>query len=219
MQNFSAFDCDNYQDRRLSVIPAIRARIRVRYETDRSQLLRSPRKPNDEPLWKVSALLVSTIPRYTITLVDFMWNDPDSCSALRIYQSLWSFWVCPIYPFNQEVVENQLCFTVWFRRIYWSTWSRIAILSNIDWLRDIIAGNRMRRAKENLKGTAEQLTNDAVNFESTYVRNRNCMYRAGGCRKVGKKINSLHPSCSRLAEESSPESQTAQSAENLVHKD
>ncbi len=47
--NFQRFWLRQYRDRRLSVVLAIRARIRVRYETDRYQLLQSPRDPNNEP--------------------------------------------------------------------------------------------------------------------------------------------------------------------------
>ncbi len=45
------------------MVPAIQARIQVGDETDRSQVLHSPRKANDEPTCKVSALVVVTIPR------------------------------------------------------------------------------------------------------------------------------------------------------------
>ncbi len=45
------------------MVLAILASIRVGYETDRSQLLHSPRDSNSEPPFKVSALLVATIPR------------------------------------------------------------------------------------------------------------------------------------------------------------
>ncbi len=45
------------------MVLAIQARIRVGYETDRSQVLHSQRKANDEPPCKVSALLVVTILR------------------------------------------------------------------------------------------------------------------------------------------------------------
>ncbi len=45
------------------MVPAIWARIQVGYETDRPQVLHSPRKANDEPPCKVSALLVVTIQR------------------------------------------------------------------------------------------------------------------------------------------------------------
>ncbi len=45
------------------MVPAIGARIQVGYETDRSQLLHSPRDSNNEPLRNGSALLVVTIPR------------------------------------------------------------------------------------------------------------------------------------------------------------
>ncbi len=44
------------------MIPAIRIRIRVWYETNRSQLLHSPRQPNGEPPCKISAHLFLTIP-------------------------------------------------------------------------------------------------------------------------------------------------------------
>ncbi len=60
---FQPFWLLQYRDRCLSVVPAIRARIRVGYETDRPQVLHSPRKANDEPPCKVSALLVMTIQR------------------------------------------------------------------------------------------------------------------------------------------------------------
>ncbi len=45
------------------MVPAIRARIWVGYETDRSQLLHTPGDSNNEPLRNVSALLVVAIPR------------------------------------------------------------------------------------------------------------------------------------------------------------
>ncbi len=45
------------------MVPAIQARIPVGYEIDRSQLLHSPREPNNETPYKVSARLVATIPR------------------------------------------------------------------------------------------------------------------------------------------------------------
>ncbi len=60
---FQRFRLLQYRDRCLSVVPAIRARIRVGYETDRSQLLRNPREPNIEPQCKISAFLFATIPR------------------------------------------------------------------------------------------------------------------------------------------------------------
>ncbi len=60
---FQRFWLRQYRDRRLSVVPAIRARIRVGYETDRSHLLHRPRDSNNESPSKVSAFLVATIPR------------------------------------------------------------------------------------------------------------------------------------------------------------
>ncbi len=59
---FQRFWLRQYRDRRLSVVPVIQARIRVRYETDRSQLLRNLRDSINEPPCKHSAFLVVTIP-------------------------------------------------------------------------------------------------------------------------------------------------------------
>ncbi len=61
--NLQPFWLRQYRDRHLSVAPEIRARIRVGYETDRSQLLRNPGDSNNEPPCKLSAFLIATIPR------------------------------------------------------------------------------------------------------------------------------------------------------------
>ncbi len=45
------------------MVLAIQARIQVRYETDRFQLLHGLRDSNNEPLCKVSALSVVAIPK------------------------------------------------------------------------------------------------------------------------------------------------------------
>ncbi len=56
---FQRFWLRKYRDRRLSMFPAIRARIQVGYVTHRAQLLHSPRDPNNEPPCKIQETLVA----------------------------------------------------------------------------------------------------------------------------------------------------------------
>ncbi len=51
------------------MVAAIRVRILVGYETDRLQLLHTPREPNNEPPCTISALLAVTILRPPIISV------------------------------------------------------------------------------------------------------------------------------------------------------